>query len=78
MFLAMGRWSASTPASAATACSAASGERTGHASAVLAARAADRGDAHLEVTIFNAAVLLMGLIGTTSLAAHAIALQIAP
>jgi MATE family multidrug resistance protein len=31
----------------------------------------------LEVTIFNAAVFLMGLIGTASLAAHAIAIQIA-
>lgn len=31
----------------------------------------------LEVTIFNAAVFLMGLIGTDSLAAHAIAIQIA-
>lgn len=31
----------------------------------------------LEVTIFNAAVFLMGLIGTESLAAHAIAIQIA-
>lgn len=31
----------------------------------------------LEVTIFNAAVFLMGLIGTPSLAAHAIAIQIA-
>jgi MATE family multidrug resistance protein len=31
----------------------------------------------LEVTVFNAAVFLMGLIGTTSLAAHAIAIQIA-
>jgi MATE family multidrug resistance protein len=31
----------------------------------------------LEVTIFNAAIFLMGLIGTTSLAAHAIAIQIA-
>ena len=30
-----------------------------------------------EVTIFNAAALLMGLIGATSLAAHAIAIQIA-
>ena len=31
----------------------------------------------LEVTIFNAAVFLMGLIGPASLAAHAVALQIA-
>jgi MATE family multidrug resistance protein len=31
----------------------------------------------LEITIFNAAVFLMGLIGTESLAAHAIAIQIA-
>ena len=31
----------------------------------------------LEVTIFNAAVFLMGLIGTAQLAAHAIAIQIA-
>ena len=31
----------------------------------------------LEVTIFNAAVFLMGLIGTESLAAHAIAIQVA-
>ncbi|MBA2919243.1 MATE family efflux transporter [Sphingomonas sp. MAH-20] len=31
----------------------------------------------LEVTVFNAAVFLMGLIGATSLAAHAIAIQIA-
>jgi MATE family multidrug resistance protein len=31
----------------------------------------------LEVTVFNAAVFLMGLIGTASLAAHAIAIQIA-
>lgn len=31
----------------------------------------------LEVTVFNAAVFLMGLIGTDSLAAHAIAIQIA-
>lgn len=31
----------------------------------------------LEVTIFNAAVFLMGLIGTAELAAHAIAIQIA-
>ncbi|WEK49508.1 MAG: MATE family efflux transporter [Candidatus Kaistia colombiensis] len=31
----------------------------------------------LEVTIFNAAVFLMGLIGATSVAAHAIAIQIA-
>ena len=31
----------------------------------------------LEITIFNAAVFLMGLIGTAALAAHAIALQIA-
>lgn len=31
----------------------------------------------LEITIFNAAVFLMGLIGTDSLAAHAIAIQIA-
>lgn len=31
----------------------------------------------LEVTVFNAAVFLMGLIGTDALAAHAIALQIA-
>lgn len=31
----------------------------------------------LEVTIFNAAVFLMGLIGTASLAAHAIAIQLA-
>jgi MATE family multidrug resistance protein len=31
----------------------------------------------LEITIFNAAVFLMGLIGTASLAAHAIAIQIA-
>lgn len=31
----------------------------------------------LEVTIFNAAVFLMGLIGAASLAAHAVALQIA-
>lgn len=31
----------------------------------------------LEVTVFNAAVFLMGLIGTNSLAAHAIAIQIA-
>jgi MATE family multidrug resistance protein len=31
----------------------------------------------LEITLFNAAVFLMGLIGTASLAAHAIALQIA-
>ena len=31
----------------------------------------------LEVTIFNAAVFLMGLIGTDALAAHAIAIQIA-
>jgi multidrug resistance protein, MATE family len=31
----------------------------------------------LEITIFNAAVFLMGLIGTSSLAAHAIAIQIA-
>ncbi|HEX9932933.1 MAG TPA: MATE family efflux transporter [Allosphingosinicella sp.] len=31
----------------------------------------------LEITIFNAAVFLMGLIGTQSLAAHAIAIQIA-
>src|SRR5690606_21563637 len=30
-----------------------------------------------EVTIFNAAAFLMGLIGTDSLAAHAIALQVA-
>ena len=31
----------------------------------------------LEVTVFNAAVFLMGLIGTAALAAHAIAIQIA-
>jgi MATE family multidrug resistance protein len=31
----------------------------------------------LEVTIFNAAVFLMGIIGTESLAAHAVAIQIA-
>jgi MATE family multidrug resistance protein len=31
----------------------------------------------LEITIFNAAVFLMGLIGTDSVAAHAVALQIA-
>ncbi|MFD1949303.1 MATE family efflux transporter [Sphingomonas arantia] len=31
----------------------------------------------LEVTVFNAAVFLMGLLGTASLAAHAIAIQIA-
>jgi MATE family multidrug resistance protein len=31
----------------------------------------------LEITIFNAAVFLMGLIGTESIAAHAIAIQIA-
>jgi MATE family multidrug resistance protein len=31
----------------------------------------------LEVTVFNAAVFLMGLIGTASLAAHAIAIQVA-
>ena len=31
----------------------------------------------LEITIFNAAVFLMGLIGTDSIAAHAIAIQIA-
>ena len=31
----------------------------------------------LEVTVFNAAVFLMGLIGTSELAAHAVALQIA-
>ncbi|HEY0446732.1 MAG TPA: MATE family efflux transporter [Allosphingosinicella sp.] len=31
----------------------------------------------LEITIFNAAVFIMGLIGTASLAAHAIAIQIA-
>jgi MATE family multidrug resistance protein len=31
----------------------------------------------LEITIFNAAVFLMGIIGTASLAAHAIAIQIA-
>ena len=31
----------------------------------------------LEITIFNAAVFLMGLIGTASIAAHAIAIQIA-
>src|SRR5947209_3257159 len=31
----------------------------------------------LEITIFNAAVFLMGLIGATSVAAHAVALQIA-
>ena len=31
----------------------------------------------LEITIFNAAVFLMGLLGTESLAAHAIAIQIA-
>lgn len=31
----------------------------------------------LEITIFNAAVFLMGLIGTESLAAHAIAIQVA-
>lgn len=31
----------------------------------------------LEITIFNAAVFLMGIVGTASLAAHAIAIQIA-
>ena len=70
--------SRSSDASAATACSAASGAPTGRASAALLRLGLPiAGILTFEVTIFNAAALLMGLIDAASLAAHAIAIQIA-